>query len=138
MKSHKTLSTSLNQLLGKVLVVDDDVYNILMTGTILKKWDIPFETAINGLEAIEKLSIHKYDLLLLDLQMPLATGLDVANYLQREHSENRHIPIILCTTTLLDDIYLTNLKEAMVENYLFKPFDENELEQAIYEVLDKR
>lgn len=138
MISTSPFSTNLNVLLGKVLVVDDDVYNIMLTGTILKKWDIPFETAINGLDAIEKLSTNKYDLLLLDLQMPLATGLDVAIYLQHQHSENKYIPIILCTTTLLDDIYLTNLKENMVENYLFKPFDERALEQAIHEVLEKK
>jgi len=123
------------RLKNKVLLVDDDVFNMLMVSNILNKWNIEFDTAINGKLAIEKLSKTKYDLLLLDLQMPLATGLDVAVFLQRQHSENKYIPIILCTTSYLDDIYLSSLKENLVENYLFKPFDESMLEKAIHEVL---
>lgn len=122
-------------LKNKVLLVDDDVFNMLMVSNILEKWNIAFDTAINGKIAIEKLSETKYDLLLLDLQMPLATGFDVAVFLHNQHTENKYIPIILCTTSILDDIYLSNLKENLVENYLFKPFDESMLEKAIREVL---
>lgn len=125
------------KLKNKVLLVDDDVFNLLMVSNMLTKWGISFETAINGKDAIEKLSKSKYDLLLLDLQMPLASGLDVAIFLQKQQSENKYIPIILCTTSYLDDIYLSNLKENLVENYLFKPFDESMLETAIHEVLFK-
>lgn len=128
----KNLSTKIK---NKVLLVDDDVFNMLMVGNILDKWNIAYDTAINGQVAIEKLSKTKYDLLLLDLQMPLATGLDVAIFLQKQQSDNKYIPIILCTTSYLDNIYLSSLKENLVENYLFKPFDESMLEKAIQEVL---
>lgn len=124
--------------LRKVLIVDDDNYNLALIGNMLKNLGIAYDTAADGTIAKEILIHNKYDLLLLDLQMPIVSGIDVASFLKKQHSENTYIPIILCTTLKLDDVYVHSLKNDLIEDYLFKPFDEMILLESIQNVFDKK
>ena len=124
--------------LRKVLIVDDDNYNLALIGNMLKNLGIAYDTAANGTIAKEMLIRNKYDLLLLDLQMPIISGIDVASFLKKQHSENTYTPIILCTTLKLDDVYVHSLKNDLIEDYLFKPFDEMILLESIQNVFDKK
>ena len=118
-------------------MVDDDSYNLMIVGNFLKNWGFDYDTAENGKIAIENLVNQKYDLLLLDLQMPILNGLDVIAFLKKQQSENKCIPIILCTTLKLDHVYLESLKENLVEGYLVKPFDEHMLKSCIQDINQK-
>ena len=124
--------------LRKVLIVDDDNYNLALIGNMLKNLGIAYDTAADGTIAKEMLIRNKYDLLLLDLQMPIVSGIDVASFLKKQHSKNTKIPIILCTTLKLDDVYVHSLKNDLIEDYLFKPFDEMILLESIQNVFDKK
>ena len=75
--------------------------------------------------------------MLLDLQMPVLNGLDVISFLKKQQSENKFIPIILCTTLKLDQVYLESLKENLIQGYLLKPFDENMLKSCIEDINQK-
>ena len=124
--------------LRKVLIVDDDNYNLALIGNMLKNLGIAYDTAADGTIAKEMLIRYKYDLLLLDLQMPIVSGIDVASFLKKQHSENTYTPIILCTTLKLDDVNVHSLKNDLIEDYLFKPFDEMILLESIQNVFDKK
>jgi CheY-like chemotaxis protein len=138
MNNIQTTNTTWLAQLGRVLLVDDDVYNLMLTSNIIKNWGVQYDTALDGVEAIEKLSYIKYDLLLLDLQMPKADGIEVANFLKKQHSENKYIPIILCTTLRLEEDYIKELKVNLIEDYLFKPFNENILKASIQNIFEKK
>ena len=67
-----------------VLVVDDDFAIRTLIAALLVRKDIAYDMAENGLEAIAKIRRNRYDAIVLDLMMPLSSGLDVIQYLRAE------------------------------------------------------
>jgi signal transduction histidine kinase/CheY-like chemotaxis protein len=119
---------------AKVLVVDDNTTNILLATTFLKKKDIVADTAANGKEAFEKFLSRPYDLILMDLRMPVMNGFE-ATKLIREHGSD--IPVIAVTASSFEDE-----KERAMSNgfsdYLVKPFLPSDFYNMVFAHLDKK
>jgi two-component system chemotaxis response regulator CheY len=82
----------------EVLVVDDSKVMRDMVVACLRPYaGLAFTHASSGLEAIERLSLKAFDLLILDLNMPDIGGIEVVEYV-RSQDTLRHLPIIIVTT----------------------------------------
>ena len=82
----------------EVLVVDDSKVMRDMVVACLRPYPgLTFTHASSGLEAIERLSLKPFDLLILDLNMPDIGGIEVVEYV-RSQDTLRHLPIIIVTT----------------------------------------
>ena len=82
----------------EVLVVDDSkVMREMIIACLRAEQALAFTQACSGLEAIERLSLKPYDLLILDLNMPDIGGIEVVEYV-RGQDTLRHLPIIIVTT----------------------------------------
>ncbi|PYQ52002.1 MAG: hypothetical protein DMF59_06105 [Acidobacteria bacterium] len=79
----------------RVLVVDDDEAIRTLVLTILRRREMPVDTAKNGQEAIQKLGECTYSVLLLDLMMPVLSGWGVLEHLETIESSRRPIVIVL-------------------------------------------
>ena len=103
-----------------VLITDDDpgIRGLLQTMTLMTGCTV--ETAANGFEALQKLRSKSYDLLLLDLMMPMMSGYDVVD--QMKEMEARPAVIVL-TATHADAPSLERLDGRVVSSILRKPFD---------------
>lgn len=113
--------TILNGL--RILLADDNDYNrMVATETLHPRADVVIDEATNGKEAIEMLLQNDYDVILMDIQMPVMNGLDAARYIRNEMREPKcQTPIIALTASLLrNDEY--QCKEAGMNGYLSKPF----------------
>lgn len=91
----------------KILVVDDDLYIRELYVEILKDEQYDVDSAVNGEDAISKLSNGGYDLILLDIMMPKMDGLGVMDTLNKMTVKNG--PVILLTNLDHDPL----IKEAM-------------------------
>jgi PAS domain S-box-containing protein len=80
----------------RVLLVEDNDINRLYAQSILKSWKCKTDTAENGVVAIEKLKIATYDVVLMDVQMPVMDGYEAAKAI-RQMSTTAKIPIIALT-----------------------------------------
>jgi DNA-binding response OmpR family regulator len=103
-----------------VLITDDDpgIRGLLATVTLQSGCTV--DTAANGYEAIEKMRTGSYDLLLLDLMMPMMSGYDVVE--EMKSMENR--PAVIVVTAIHDDEATVNrLDGGVVSSILRKPFD---------------
>lgn len=119
-----------------VLVVDDSATMRRMIVTSLREiQDIRCEEASNGMEAVEKLVLEQYDLVLLDLNMPDMHGLDVLRFLQA-HARFRGIPVIVLTTRG-DEASRVEALNSGATAYLTKPFSPPELAGCVVELLNK-
>jgi len=101
----------------RILVVDDEASIRTMVQTVLERVGYEVTTARNGREAITLLAASDYDLVLLDVRMPIAGGIDVIDELRKSHAS------VLAHTYLLsaeDGAQLTNLP---VRGIIAKPFD---------------
>lgn len=121
-----------------VLVVEDDETNLSVIKSLLKHKDIECEFAKNGTEAVDKYSKDKFDLILMDVQMPIMDGITATQIIrEKEKGTNAHIPIIAVTAYALKGDK-EHFLEAGVDDYLPKPYDYEELFEKIYYWTKKR
>lgn len=109
-----------------ILLVEDNVLNQKLIFLNLKKYGFEIDIANNGLEAFEKVKIKSYDLILMDLMMPVMDGLEASMKIREyEKKINRHTMIIGLTANTFDADREKCLSHGMDE-YMAKPFDLNE------------
>ncbi|MDF2552333.1 MAG: evgS [Chryseobacterium sp.] len=112
----------------RVLVVDDNAINQSLMKHLLLQWNIDFETASNGLEAVEYLRNNDCDLVLMDIQMPQMDGYAATQQIREELKLN--IPIIAMTAHALAGEREKCISRGMNE-YISKPIKEEELFKLI-------
>lgn len=117
-----------DSLIGvKVLLVEDYPMNIKIATKFLERWKIIVDVAENGEIALEKYQIGKYDLILMDIQMPIMDGYKATEEIRKIDA---NIPIIALTASAT----LDNHDKAFIvgmNDYITKPFNPNELFQKI-------
>lgn len=109
----------------KILIVDDEEKNLKLMSAILKNHGYAFETAKNGLEALEKTQSYKPDLIFLDIMMPEMDGYEVCKRL-REEPFTQHIPVVMVTALPDRDSKIKGL-DVGANDFLTKPIDATEL-----------
>jgi PAS domain S-box-containing protein len=107
-----------------ILLVEDNKFNRLVASVILKKYKLLVTEAENGEEAIEMIKAGGFDLVLMDIQMPVMDGLTATEIIRSELRSD--IPIIALTAHALDE-EKQNCMQAGVNDFLSKPFLENQL-----------
>ena len=105
----------------EILVVDDSkVMRDMIVACLRPRGDLAFTQASSGLEAIERLSLKPFDLVVLDLNMPDIGGLEVLEFV-RGQDKLRKLPIIVVTTRG-DDTSRARALEAGASRFMTKPF----------------
>ena len=116
------------QFNGHVLVAEDNFINQKLIKQILLRYGVTVELANNGLEAFEKRKKEKYDLIFMDIQMPVMDGVEatheIINYEVEE--ELQHVPIIALTANALNGDRERFISDGLDE-YIAKPIETNEL-----------
>lgn len=87
----------------KVLLVEDDFYIRFLYKKVLEKRGIEVLEAENGMQAIDKFTNEKPDLILLDIMLPLASGVQVMQYIRKEAEDKKPVPIIVITNVSVDE-----------------------------------
>ncbi len=106
-----------------VLLVEDNVLNQKLIFLSLSKYGFKIDIANHGKEALEKLESGKYDLILMDLMMPVMDGLEATVAIRdKEKVTKEHIPIVGLTANTYDADREKCLSYGMDE-YMAKPFD---------------
>ncbi|MFA5971373.1 MAG: PAS domain S-box protein [Lentimicrobiaceae bacterium] len=118
--------TDINEI--RVLVVEDIALNQLLMRTLLDEFGFQCEVAGNGKIAIEKLQSNKYDVILMDLQMPEMNGFEATDYIRNEMKSG--IPIIALTADVTT-VDLAKCKAVGMNDYIAKPVDEKLLYSKI-------
>jgi len=116
----------------KILLVEDHFLNQIATKKVLTTWSekITVDIAENGLVAVEKYREHGYDLILMDLQMPVMGGIEAS----RKIREESQVPIIALTANATNQ-EMDKCTAAGINDYLSKPFQPEELYSKILNLL---
>ena len=117
-----------------VLLVEDHKLNQKLASTYLMNFGLNVDLAENGLEAIEKLKNKEYDLVLMDIQMPILDGYNASKKI-REELKNP-VPIIAMTANIMPHEKEKCLSYGM-NDYLSKPFKEIDLYNMLIAHLGK-
>jgi len=117
-----------------VMVVDDSITMRKVTSRVLENHSIEVMTAIDGLDAIEKLHERVPDLMLLDIEMPRMDGYELAQHI-RSDARLRHVPIVMITSRS-GQKHRRKARDAGANAYLTKPYREADLVARVGEMLD--
>ncbi len=113
-----------NDLFGlKILLAEDNEYNSIIATTFLENWNAQVDIAWNGEEAVEMALTNNYDVVLMDLQMPIMNGYDATTKIL---SQKPNLPIVALTASALHSIIDKAFESGMIA-YVTKPFEPHEL-----------
>ena len=118
----------------RVLVAEDNVFNRSLIQTYLEKLGIKPVLAENGEEAFKYASEQEFDIIFLDIHMPVMDGIEAAERIRRLDNGNEDAPIVAMTA----DVFIREDKEVdthSFSDYLFKPLKSEELVTVIYRQL---
>lgn len=127
------INNSLSYL--RMLIAEDNPVNVLLMKKLLAKWNITPTIAENGERAIEIHQYGNFDIILMDLQMPVLNGFDAAMEIRKlADPKKAGVPIIALTASALTDIK-EKVFEAGMNDYVAKPFKPDELMEKIHNLV---
>lgn len=130
----ETIHEDVNALDGKkVLLVEDNPINVMVAKKFLSRWNIIVEVAENGQESLDKITDDEYDLVLMDLQMPVMDGYDASKQIRNMGIQT---PILALTASVMLDVGDKVYKSGM-NDFITKPFDPNDLYTKIRNHIEK-
>ena len=118
----------------KILIVDDAGYIRVLFKEALKQEGYIIETAESALDAYEKIKTFEPNLILLDINLPGASGIEILKQIRKEGD---YTPVIMITAVSLKDKVIEASKYG-ISGYLTKPVDINDLKSRIKKVLEER
>jgi CheY-like chemotaxis protein len=120
----------------RILVAEDNPENVILTQAFLQGFGLLLDFAANGVEAVEKRQRGDYDLILMDVQMPLMDGYEAASEIRRWEKIRRvpKIPILALTAHALNGAAEESL-EAGCDGHLSKPYEREDLIAGIAKML---
>jgi len=113
-----------------ILVVDDNEINLKVATTLLKNEGAKVVTAKSGGEALEKIKAHKFELILMDLEMPKMSGMEATRRMRQSKTCAESIPIIALTAHAFSDVRHEAL-DAGMNDLLAKPYKPEQLFEII-------
>jgi CheY-like chemotaxis protein len=128
MKNTTWISQELRER-ARILVVEDNPLNQKLDEFLLNNWGLRHEICSNGRQAVERLKVAGFDVVLMDIQMPELDGYEATRIIRSELGLG--VPIIGITAHATQ-AEKTRCLLAGMNNYLTKPVDEHELLNLLY------
>ncbi len=117
----------------KILVVEDEEINLIIVEHVLSSMGFIVDKASNGEEAIAYARATAYDLILMDIEMPIMDGIQATKAI-RKMPNGRHIPIIALTAHSVPE-KIKQINNAGMNGFLVKPFDDAKAVQVVNQYL---
>ena len=122
---------------ASVLLVEDNDINRLYAGSILKMWGCHFETAENGVVALEKVRNNSFDVILMDIQMPVMDGFETTKAIRQGDPKKKSVPIIALTANATQKDFEKCIAAGM-NDCITKPFTQDDLLKTLTKYLGKK
>lgn len=129
-----TLRQELHSLQPNILVAEDNPVNRMLLNSLLQD-KASIEPVNDGTQAVKLCQTKRYDIILLDLQMPKLNGLDAAQQIHQTCILNRNTPIVIISANT-NDVSSEKMRQIGIANCLQKPVDESQLIQVVLDNVD--
>lgn len=119
---------SFSGLEGKrILVAEDNKINFFVANKFLTGWGVIVTHAENGQLALDKLETEEYDLILMDLHMPVLDGIEATKIIRNsDNPKIKNIPIVALTAAIMSESH-DKIEELNINDYVLKPFKPKDL-----------
>ncbi|CZF77754.1 Autoinducer 2 sensor kinase/phosphatase LuxQ [Grimontia celer] len=116
------------------LLVEDNAINLMIAEKMLAKFGFTVDKATDGMAAVDKATLQGYDVIFMDIQMPLMDGLEATRQIRSTNNFNQHTPIVAMTANVLKDDIWRCISNGM-QGHIGKPLRENDIYVACAKVL---
>jgi PAS domain S-box-containing protein len=121
-----------------ILLAEDNPVNQKLAVTFLSKWGHRVEVVENGAQAVEEAHSRVFDLILMDMQMPVMGGLEATRLIRdQDHVKGRYTPIIAMTANAMDEDRERYLNAGM-DDYISKPLDTERLRGILATIVPEK
>lgn len=131
LKKDNTNPTDFTPLNYIILLVEDSEINQILTKTRLEKWKCTVDIANNGIEAVDKVKNNAYNVILMDIEMPVMDGYEATKIIKNDISPQASKTPILGMSGHTSDTETSKMINAGMEHYIFKPFNNEELYKTL-------
>jgi signal transduction histidine kinase/ActR/RegA family two-component response regulator len=122
----------------KLLIAEDNEMNTIVIKKLLATWNIIPQFAVNGAEAVTAVEDSYFDLVLMDIHMPIMDGYEAAMKIRVLKDEKKaKVPIIALTASVALDVR-NKVAEAGIDGFMSKPFNTHELRRKLEDVVIKK
>ncbi len=125
--------TSLRKNLN-ILLVEDNRINQLVAKRVLESWDMSVEIAENGQRAVDILQNKSFDIIFMDLQMPVMDGIEATREIRANDLIKPDCPIVAMTAHSTDE-HIKHCKDAGMQGHISKPIDKELLRSTIEDLV---
>lgn len=139
MRTEKTIKAGEKPLAGiRILMAEDSEINADIVAEQLRSCGAECVCAADGKEAVKRYEENgKFDIILMDVQMPLMNGLEAAKAIREKSEDESYTPIIAMTANTWSDIW-QNIRDAGMDAYISKPIERDALVGVILNTLQKQ
>jgi len=121
--------------MSTALVVEDSLTDTTIFASCLQQGGLNVLTATSAEEALVKISIHKPDVIILDIVLPDRSGYEICRDLKAE-AQTKNIPVVICSTKGGEMDKFWGMKQG-ADAYLVKPIDQEEFMRTVKQLLKK-
>ena len=115
----------------KILVAEDNKINFFVANKFLTGWGVKVTHAENGQLVLEKVNIEDFDLILMDLQMPVMDGIEASRIIRKSNIQRiKSIPIVALTAAIMSESH-DRIEGIHINDYVLKPFKPHDLFERI-------
>lgn len=120
----------------KILLAEDNDINIFIMKQLFDIWEIELTVVDNGQKAIDNLLTNEYDIILMDIHMPIMDGIEAAKRIRKLiDPQKANIKIIALTASVTEEVK-KEIYEAKIDDYISKPFNHNELYRKMEQLIE--
>jgi CheY-like chemotaxis protein len=113
-----------------ILVVEDNEINLLLVTEMLQQRGHRVQTATNGLEGVQMAAAQAFDLILMDISMPVMDGLEACRRIRAAQGPSQQCPIVALSANVLPEVQ-DQIAQAGMTGFLGKPLQRDELEAVL-------
>jgi len=115
----------------RILIAEDNKINFFVANKFLVSWGISVSHAADGLLALELLEKEEFDLVLMDLHMPVMDGIEATRIIRKsENPKIKNIPIVALTAAIMSESH-DKIEDLNINDYVLKPFKPHDLFERI-------
>jgi signal transduction histidine kinase/CheY-like chemotaxis protein len=118
----------------RILLAEDNMMNIYFMQQLFRRWNIKADVAENGEQAVQLNNEKQYDVILMDVNMPIMNGLEATERIRSHHDPCKSRVHIIALTAEVSEEIKEKLKEHGINDYLPKPFPLEELKTKLTEL----
>jgi CheY-like chemotaxis protein len=123
---------TMKELVGKrILVAEDNKINFFVANKFLESWGVIVTHVENGSLALEEIRMQEFDLILMDLHMPVMDGIEATRIIRSSPDEKiSQIPIVALTAAVMSEAH-DKIDNLAINDYVLKPFKPKDLYDRI-------